>query len=344
MISDDIGKTEERLHMLSYIQLTTTDPAFNLAAEEYVFESLPQDRSYLMLWQNDHAVIIGKYQNTLAEINLPYAEQHHIRVVRRLSGGGAVYHDLGNLNYTFITDAEGSETLNMRLFCEPVVRVLKKLGVNAEINGRNDLTVDGKKFSGNAQYLRHGRIMHHGTILFNSDLSVMSNVLRVNEEKITAKGIRSVRSRVTNLLPCFPSAITLEDFRQALLDDLLSAQPGDPYAFSERDLAEIAALRDSRYNRWEWNFGRSPSCTVIKNAYTEGCGFVEARISLDKGLITGITFCGDFFSMTDPEELAPLFIGQKPDSEGFRTALAGIDVSSYFFGLTGEKLLEILCS
>ena len=133
--------------MLRYITLTTTDPAFNLAAEQYVFDYLPKDRNYLMLWQNDNAVIIGKYQNTLAEINLPYVEQHHIRVVRRLSGGGAVYHDLGNLNYSFISDAGSSESLNLRLFCEPVVRALEELGVRAEINGRNDMTVDGKKFS-----------------------------------------------------------------------------------------------------------------------------------------------------------------------------------------------------
>ena len=330
--------------MLSYINLTTTDPAYNLAAEEYVFESLPQDRSYFMLWQNDNAVIIGKYQNTLAEINLPFVEQHSIRVVRRLSGGGAVYHDLGNLNYTFISDAEGSEMLNMRLFCEPVVRVLKNLGVDAEINGRNDMTVDGKKFSGNAQYLRHGRIMHHGTILFNSDLSVMGNALRVNEEKIAAKGIRSVRSRVTNLLPCFPSAMTLEDFRQALLDDFLAQEPGEQYSFSEKDLEEIQRLRDNRYSRWEWNFGRSPSCTMTKSRRVEGCGTVEAHITLDKGLITAISFRGDFFSLSDPEELEPLFIGRRPDREGFHSALANADISSCIFGLSNNQLLEILCS
>ena len=322
--------------MLSYINLTTTDPAYNLAAEEYVFESLPQDRSYFMLWQNDNAVIIGKYQNTLAEINLPFVEQHSIRVVRRLSGGGAVYHDLGNLNYTFITDAEGSEMLNMRLFCEPVVRVLKKLDVDAEINGRNPEVEKLAREGDPGAYPLHTP--------FNSDLSVMGNALRVNEEKIAAKGIRSVRSRVTNLLPCFPSAMTLEDFRQALLDDFLAQEPGEQYSFSEKDLEEIQRLRDNRYSRWEWNFGRSPSCTMTKSRRVEGCGTVEAHITLDKGLITAISFRGDFFSLSDPEELEPLFIGRRPDREGFHSALANADISSCIFGLSNNQLLEILCS
>ena len=190
--------------MLQYLNLTTTDPSFNLAAEEFVFESLPKDRSYFMLWQNDRAVIIGKYQNTLAEINLPYIEANGIRVVRRLSGGGAVYHDLGNLNYTFIADAKESERLDLRLFCEPVLRTLSSFGVKAELNGRNDMTVDGQKFSGNAQMIRHGRVLHHGTILFDSDLEAVTLALHVDEAKIRAKGIRSVRSRVTNLADVQP--------------------------------------------------------------------------------------------------------------------------------------------
>ena len=330
--------------MLQYINLTTTDPAFNLAAEQYVFEKLPKDRSYFMLWQNDNAVIIGKYQNTLAEINLPYVEQHNIRVVRRLSGGGAVYHDLGNLNYSFISDAGSSENLNLRLFCEPVVRALAELGVCAEINGRNDMTVDGKKFSGNAQYIRGGRVLHHGTILFNSDLSVIGEALHVDQSKIAAKGIPSVRSRVTNLLPYFPKGTTLSDFRAALLAHLLAEEPGEEYCFSDKDLSEIRRLQDERYNLWEWNFGRSPACTLKKSGRVDGCGLVEAYISLDKGLITSVSFCGDFFSLKDPEMLEPLFLGKTPDEESFRAALKGIDVSACFSGLTKEDLLRILCS
>ena len=182
---------------LSYLDLMTTDPSYNLAMEQYVFDCLPRDRMYFMLWQNDNAIIVGKYQNTIAEINEEAVRERGILVVRRLSGGGAVYHDMGNLNFTFITDVGESNALDLKLFCEPVVRTLATLGVKAEVNGRNDITIDGKKFSGNSQYIRQGRVMHHGTIMFDSDLSVVSEALRVAPTKIQTKGIRSVRSRVT---------------------------------------------------------------------------------------------------------------------------------------------------
>ena len=171
---------------LSYLNLTTTDPTINLATEQYVFEQLPKDRTYFMLWQNDNAIIIGKHQNTLAEINEKYVKENNISVVRRLSGGGAVYHDLGNLNFTFITDANKQANIDFHLFCQPIVKTLKSIGIHAEINGRNDITIDGKKFSGNSQLIRDGRVLHHGTILFQSDLTIVGKALQVNAEKIQA--------------------------------------------------------------------------------------------------------------------------------------------------------------
>ena len=206
---------------LSYLDLMTTDPSYNLAMEQYVFDCLPRDRMYFMLWQNDNAIIVGKYQNTISEINEQAVRERGIRVVRRLSGGGAVYHDMGNLNFTFITDAGGSSALDMKLFCAPVVRTLAALGVKAEVNGRNDITIDGKKFSGNSQYLRQGRVMHHGTIMFDSDLSVVGEALRVDPTKIQTKGIRSVRSRVTNVAEHLPERVTLPEFRRILLENIL---------------------------------------------------------------------------------------------------------------------------
>lgn len=328
--------------MLTIINLMTTDPAFNLAAEQYVFDCLPKDRSYFMLWQNENAVIIGKYQNTLAEINRPYVEAHKIKVVRRLSGGGAVYHDLGNLNYTYITDAGELEMLNMRVFCEPIVRALAEFGVTAEINGRNDMTIDGKKFSGNAQYLRHGRVMHHGTLLYNSDLSAVSKALQVDPEKIRAKGIESVRSRVTNIRRYMKEEVPLFVFREMLLDFIRRETESEDYEFSEKDVREIECIRRERYDTWEWNYGKSPECTILKSGRVEGCGTIDAFITTDRGLITGIAFYGDFFSTKDPEELAQYFIGKKPDSEGFSQALEGIAVDQYFSGLTIEELLKLL--
>ena len=328
--------------MLTILNLTTTDPAFNLAAEQYVFDCLPKDRSYFMLWQNENAVIIGKYQNTLAEINGPYVEAHKIKVVRRLSGGGAVYHDLGNLNYTYITDAGELEALNMRVFCEPIVRALAEFGVTAEINGRNDMTIDGKKFSGNAQYLRHGRVMHHGTLLYNSDLSAVSKALQVDPEKIRAKGIESVRSRVTNIRRYMKEDVPLFVFREMLLEFIRRETESEDYEFSEEDVHEIERIRRERYDTWEWNYGKSPECTILKSGRVEGCGTIEVFITTDRGLITGIAFYGDFFSTKDPEELAQYFIGKKPDTEGFTQALEGIAIEQYFTGLTIEELLKLL--
>lgn len=326
---------------MNYLNLFTTDPAFNLAVEEYVFDYLPKDRMYVMLWQNDNAIIIGKNQNTLAEINEAYVKEQGIRVVRRLSGGGAVYHDMGNLNFTVIADAQG-ENLDFGRFCALVVKTLQRLGVKAEINGRNDMTIDGKKFSGNAQYLRQGRVMHHGTILFDSNASVLANALQVDEAKIQAKGVKSVRSRVTNVRPCLPVDMTLPQFRQVLLDTILEEEPGTEYTLTEKDLAIIEKLKKDRYDTWQWNYGHSPECTLHKKGRVEGCGTVEAFITLREGTISQIVFKGDFFGVSDPEQLASLLIGCRPDRDSLEERLSQTEVSRYFMGLTALQLLDIL--
>ena len=326
---------------MNYLNLTTTDPAFNLAVEEYVFDYLPRDRMYVMLWQNDNAIIIGKNQNTLAEINEAYVKEQGIRVVRRLSGGGAVYHDMGNLNFTVIADAQG-EKLDFGRFCMLVVKALQRVGIKAEINGRNDMTIDGKKFSGNAQYLRQGRVMHHGTILFDSNAAVLANALKVDEAKIQAKGVKSVRSRVTNVRPCLPVDMTLPQFRQVLLDTILEEEPGEEYILNERDLAVVAKLKADRYDTWEWNYGHSPACTLHKKARVEGCGTVEAFISLQEGKISQIIFKGDFFGIADPEQLAAMLIGCRPDRASLEERLSRTDVSRYFMGMTVTELARIL--
>ena len=308
---------------LSYLDLMTTDPSYNLAMEQYVFDCLPRDRMYFMLWQNDNAIIVGKYQNTISEINEEAVRERGIRVVRRLSGGGAVYHDMGNLNFTFITDAGGSGTLDMKLFCEPVVRTLAALGVKAEVNGRNDITIDGKKFSGNSQYLRQGRVMHHGTIMFDSDLSVVGEALRVDPTKIQTKGIRSVRSRVTNVAEHLPERVTLPEFRRILLENILRENPGEEYPLTPDDLAAVEKLRAERYATWEWNYGKSPACTMLRRSRVDGCGLIEAYITVEHGLVSAVTFKGDFFSAEEPEALAARFVGHTPDRAGYTAALDG---------------------
>ena len=327
--------------MLNYLDLTTTDPAWNLAVEEYVFDHLPKDRMYVMLWQNDHAIIIGKHQNTLAEINESYVKEQGIRVVRRLSGGGAVYHDMGNLNYTIIADAR-EDSLDFGRFCDMVIRALAKAGVQAERNGRNDMTIDDKKFSGNAQYVRGGRIMHHGTILFDSDMSVLAGALRVDPAKIQAKGIKSVRSRVTNVRPYLPEDLTLAQFRAFLLESILEQFPGEKYELSETDIAAISAIKEKRYGTWQWNFGSSPACTVTKKQRFEGCGTVEAYIDMDKGCIKEISFRGDFFAAEDPAALADALANCPLEEAMLLQRLQNYDISRFFMGLNRENLVQLL--
>ncbi len=324
---------------MRYVNLYTTDPAFNLAAEEYVFNCLPRDAMYVLLWQNDNAIIVGKHQNTLAQINEGYVREKGIRVVRRLSGGGAVYHDLGNLNYTVIADGEA---LDFGKFCGMVLSALEKVGISGELNGRNDMTVGGKKFSGNAQYTKEGRVMHHGTVLFDSDGSVLAKALQVDEEKIRAKGVKSVRSRVTNLRPMLAKDMTLEEFRRVLLQSILEAVPGEEYVFTPDDLAQIRILQ-KRYEDWNWNYGKSPACDLLRKRRFEGCGTVEAYLSVDRGRIQQLQLRGDFFSPQDPEPLCRALEGWPLERSALERALGDISVSDHILGLENAQLLELLC-
>ena len=224
---------------MEYINSPRTDPCWNLALEQYVFDSMDRSKSYFMLWQNHNTIVVGKNQNTVEEINSDFVRAHDITVVRRLSGGGAVYHDLGNLNFTFITDADKMDGIDLHMFCVPIVETLRSFGVQAEISGRNDITVDGKKFSGNSQYVREGRVMHHGTIMFDSDLTTVTQALQVDRDKIQSKGIKSVASRVTNLRPYMPEGTTLDQFRQRLLAYLNAAEPLHSLTLTAADEQQI---------------------------------------------------------------------------------------------------------
>ena len=327
---------------MEFIESNCTDPRWNLALEEYVFNFLDPSRSYLMLWQNQNTIVVGKFQNTAGEVNNDYVRQQGITVVRRLSGGGAVYHDLGNLNFTFITDADPSGQIDLRSFCLPILETLRFFGVPAELSGRNDMIIEGRKFSGNAQYLKNGRVMHHGTLLFDSDLSIMSKALHVDRSKMESKGIQSVESRVTNLKEHLPPDVTMDVFKQQLIRQLSQTTPLNRIQLTEQDKAAITQLCRERYDTWEWNYGRSPAYQTSRKLRIEGCGTVEACLSVESGLISQLRFQGDFFGTEDPSVLATALMGCPCHRDAVTARLRDLDPGRYIKGITTDALLQLI--
>ena len=325
-----------------FIESDSFDPYWNLALEEYVFESMPKDQDYFLLWQNDNAVIVGKFQNTMAEIDLDYVEKHGIRVARRLSGGGAVYHDLGNVNYTFITDAGNMEELNLHAFCEPLQKTLVKLGVPAEISGRNDVLINGMKCSGSSQYLRRRRVMHHGCVLFDTDVTILGSALNYRPEKYVSKATESVRSRVTNISSYMDSTVSVDQFKHLLKQYMVEGQKLETYTLTVADRAAVQKLRDEKYSTWEWNFGASPKYDATVSEYIEGCGFVELSYNVEKGFIRDFKSQGDYFGSGDPEDLRQKLIGCEIRREALEAALQNIRISHYYSGLTLDRFLDLL--
>lgn len=324
-----------------YLESKIVDPYWNLALEQYLFETVGQTADCFMLWQNKDSIIIGKHQNTLEEVNSAFVEENNIPVVRRLSGGGAVYHDLGNLNFTFITSQNQGRQLHMQSFCTPVIQTLKQLGISAEISGRNDLTIHSRKFSGNSQYVKDGRLLHHGTLMFSSELEVLEKALNVRKDKVISKGIKSVRDRVTNIRDYLPNPVSLIEFKELLKRNTLRSLNVSPYAFSEHDLSEIRRIADERYHTWEWNYGESPACTICRKKYFQDCGFVEVRIGIQHGCISDLKIYGDFLGEDPPEELTEEFLGMPFTSQNFREKLGSLPLQNYFYHINQEELLEL---
>lgn len=327
---------------MRYIESDFTDPYYNLALEQHVFDNLSRADEYFMLWRNANAIIVGKHQNTAGEINAPYVRENGIRVARRLSGGGAVYHDLGNVNFTFIVNGGDLGAFDFASFCKPVVRALAALGVSAEINGRNDMTIDGKKFSGNAQYCKRGRIMHHGTILYDSDLAVVGQALVVPKDKIESKGLKSVQSRVTNIKNHMRTDIPVERFIGELRDAMFRENAMAAYTLTDEDRAAAQTLRDTVYASWEWNFGASPAYSIIKERRIEGCGKITVHMNVTGGTIHECAFFGDYFGNGDAADIAARLAGRKAERHELAEALRDLAIGEYFHNLDLETFLNIL--
>lgn len=322
-----------------YLETGSQDPSYNLAVEEYVLTSRLEG-GYLLLWQNGSTVVIGQNQNAEEEIDRAFVEAHGIRVVRRTTGGGAVYHDLGNLNYSFITDAGGAERLTMERFTVPVVNALRGLGLQAEASGRNDILVEGKKVSGTAQRLYKNRILHHGTLLFDTDPNMAAGALRAAPEKFRSKSAKSVRSRIGNIRDFLRTDMDLPAFWEYLK----TALAGGGFvtgALSEEELRAVEALKREKYDTWEWNFGRSPQYDMANKRYWSG-GSLEVRAAVKEGRITAIAFYGDFLSRRPLDQLTASLQGCAFRREDVEAVLARHPLPDYFGGITESEILETM--
>jgi lipoate---protein ligase len=319
-----------------------TDPRINLAIEEYALKNLDINETYLLFYINEPSIIIGKNQNTIEEINTEYVERNGIHVVRRLSGGGAVYHDLGNLNFSFITKDDGDSFLNFRKFTEPIIKALKKLGVNAELSGRNDIIVEGRKISGNAQFSTRGRMFSHGTLLFDSKIENIVSALNVKKDKIESKGIKSIRSRVANISEFLKEKMTIEEFRSVLLESIFGKDREIPeYVLTEEDWANIHKLSRERYQNWEWNYGKSPKFN-LQYSHRFPAGQIDVRLEVQKGIIENCKIYGDFFGAGDVAEIEEKLIGKRYEKSEIEKVLQDVDIKHYFGNIEKEEFINLI--
>jgi lipoate-protein ligase A len=326
-----------------YIVNKSNKPDYNIALEEYCFKNLLQHEKIFILWINEPAIIIGKHQNAFEEINADYVKKHNINVVRRISGGGAVYHDLNNLNYTIISNEEKGVDFDFKTFSQPVIDTLKELGVTAEFSGRNDILIDGKKICGNAQAYIKGRIMHHGCLLFNTELSVLAKALEIPKDIISSNATKSVRSAVDNILPNLPNKISVEEFADKLLAHMKRKFPTmKEYIFSQQELAEIEKNRASKFGTWEWNWGKSPKFDINRHSrYT--AGKIQVFANVKNSMIENIKFYGTFFgNNSNLEEIENALIGVRYTYTDIENKLKDLNFNDYFAGFSLEELTKAI--
>ncbi|ARJ51472.1 lipoate--protein ligase [Staphylococcus lutrae] len=322
--------------------LNHTDPALNLAMEEYVLNTVPlDDDSYFLFYINRPSIIIGKNQNTIEEVHQAYVDKHHIDVVRRISGGGAVYHDFGNLNFSFITKDDGQSFHNFKKFTQPIVDVLNDLGVNAELTGRNDIQVGQAKISGNAMVKVKDRMFSHGTLMLNSELDEVQNALRVNPAKIKSKGVKSVRKRVANIQEFLDSPLDIETFKTIILKKLFGEAEVETYTLTEQDWNNIEKLSNEKYRTWEWNYGKNPKYNFEREHKFEK-GFVQIKLDVKKGRIAHAKIFGDFFGEGEISELENALIDVLHQKSAIQDALNDYDFYHYFGDIPRDELIDMM--
>ena len=325
---------------MKYIETNWDVPYYNMAFENYVMNSDEFDDDYFFFYVHRPSIIIGKHQNAYQEINRRYVEEKGIIVSRRNTGGGAVYHDGGNLNYSFIMRKHGDDAeIDFEKYTAPVISALRKLGINAELSGRNDIMADGRKISGNAQGHNRRKVLHHGTLLFDVNIEEMVNALNVSDMKIQSKAIRSVRSRVMNIREHLNDDMDMASFRNFILNEIFESGDIERRELTGKDLDEVKRLVDEKYSTWDFNFGYSPKFEITRSRRIEGVGIIEAGLSVKDGRITQARFSGDYFSLKDG--LEDVILGARFSREGLDKAIGDEELSSYISGLDKKDFISI---
>lgn len=319
-----------------------TDPFVNLALEEYALRNFEIGQDYLLFYINEPSIIIGRNQNTWEEINQEYVEEKGIHVIRRISGGGAVYHDFGNLSYSFMTDYDRKSLNNFKKFTQPVIRVLNEMGVAAELKGRNDIVVNDRKISGNAQFSSVKRMFSHGTLLLDSDLDEVTRALDVKPGKIESKGHKSVRSRVANISEFLTEKIDIQTFRSKILKGLYrDREHFETYHLSPEEWEGVYQLKKEKYYQWDWNFGKSPKFN-IQRTNRFAVGEIDIRIFVEKGYIQHATIYGDFFGKDPVSDIEERLKGLKYERKTIKEALENFDISLYVGELPKKDFLALI--
>lgn len=335
---------------MKYLAMPSHDIRRNLATEQYLMNSDRIEPPFMLFYIEKDCIIVGRNQNTLEEINQPYCEQHGITVTRRLSGGGAMYQDMGNLCFSFVVPAYEIRFGDFKDLVKPVVDALHEMGcTGAEVTGRNDIVVDGKKFSGNAMYTRDGKTFSHGTLMYHVNTDAVAHALHVPKDKIASKGIKSVRSRVTNIMqylsPEYQNLSTM-DFRDELIkkiyhtDSLQDAQQNE-YQLTAADNEAIDDIEQRLYKNWDWVYGKSPEFTVKKRRHFTS-GTIDARFLVEAGKVKDIKIYGDFFGTGDVHDVEEALQGLKYDPQTIRHALLQFNLNDYFMGIDQADIINLI--
>ncbi|WP_025728739.1 lipoate--protein ligase [Atopobacter phocae] len=326
------------------------DAATNLALEYYLLNEKILDEPILLFYTNENAIIIGKNQNTYEEINQDYIDEHGIEVIRRFSGGGAVYHDMGNVSFCFITEDDGNSFRDFKKFTQPVIEALHKLGATgAQLEGRNDLLIDGKKFSGNAMYSNKGRLTAHGTLMFDLDTDVATHALRPKEDKFKSKGIKSVRSRITNIKPYVDEAyrdMDIFEFRNLLLKtifDVENVEDVKQYHLTEEDWEKVDAFKAQYTGNDAWNYGANPAFE-IKNSARTSVGQIDFNLNVKDNQIEAIKINGDFFGLGEINDVEEKLLHTPYKRQDLLNVFDSIDLNFYFGKISKEELVDLMLS